>query len=60
MGLWKEHTELARDESGVAYTEYVILLSVVTVIGSAATAALGIPLLQTYRYAQLVLSLPIP
>jgi hypothetical protein len=45
---------------GVAYVEYVTLLALVTVVGAVAVFGLGAPLLSTYRYAQLILSIPIP
>ena len=51
---------LVRDQRGVTYVEYVILLCLVTVVGAVAVSALGYPLIQTYRYAQLVLGAPIP
>ncbi len=46
--------------SGVAYVEYVVLLGLVTVIGAVAVYSIGAPLLQTFRYAQLLIALPIP
>ena len=54
------HRTLVRDQRGVTYVEYVILLCLVTVVGAVAVSALGYPLIQTYRYAQLVLGAPIP
>jgi hypothetical protein len=51
---------LAQDTRGVTYVEYVILLCLVTLVGAVAVSALGYPLIQTYRYAQLVLAAPIP
>jgi hypothetical protein len=52
--------ELARSKSGVVFVEYVALLTLVTVIGAVAVVGLGIPLLKLYRFAQMILSLPIP
>jgi Flp pilus assembly pilin Flp len=52
--------ELIRDTRGVTYVEYTILLCLVTLVGAVALSALGYPLIQTYRYAQLVLGAPIP
>ena len=49
-----------RGTRGVVFVEYVALLLLVTVIGAGAVAALGIPLVNLFRYQQLVLSLPIP
>jgi len=51
---------LKDDTRGVMYVEYVILLGLVTVMGSAAVFSLGIPLLQTFRYAQGIIAMPIP
>lgn len=45
---------------GAAYVEYLALLTLVTVIGSAATAALGLPLLRMFRYAETLIVLPMP
>jgi hypothetical protein len=53
-------TSLARSKKGVVFVEYVALLTLVTVLGSIAVVGLGIPLLTLYRYAQMILSLPIP
>jgi len=52
--------ELVSSSSGVVFVEYVALLTLVTVIGAVAVVGLGIPLLKLYRFAQMVLSLPIP
>ena len=52
--------DFARDTRGVTYVEYVVLLCLVTLVGAVAVSALGYPLIQTYRYAQLVLAAPIP
>ena len=51
---------LLTDVSGVAMVEYVTLLCLVTIIGAVAVAALGVPLIQLFRFAQTVLALPIP
>jgi Flp pilus assembly pilin Flp len=51
---------LLRDRRGAAYVEYLALLTLVTVIGSAATAALGLPLLRLFRYAETLIVLPFP
>jgi hypothetical protein len=51
---------LLSDRRGAAYVEYLALLTLVTVIGSAATAALGLPLLRMFRYAETLIVLPIP
>jgi hypothetical protein len=52
--------ELASSTSGVVFVEYVALLCLVTVMGAVAVVGLGVPLLKLYRFAQMVLSLPIP
>lgn len=51
---------LRRDERGAVFVEYVTVLTLVTVVGAAAVAALGIPLLKLFRYVQAVILLPIP
>jgi hypothetical protein len=45
---------------GVVFVEYVALLLLVTIIGAGAVVALGLPLVNLFRFQQLVLSLPIP
>jgi hypothetical protein len=40
--------------------EYVTLLCLVTLIGAATVVALGVPLMQLFRYVQMVLAMPIP
>lgn len=52
--------ELVRSSAGVVFVEYVALLTLVTVIGAVAVVGLGVPLLRLYRFAQMVLSLPVP
>ena len=51
---------LLASRSGVVFVEYVALLLLVTVIGAVAVVGLGIPLLKLYRFAQMILSLPVP
>ena len=51
---------LAASERGVAMVEYVTLLCLVTLIGAATVVALGVPLMQLFRYVQMVLAMPIP
>lgn len=46
--------------SGVVFVEYVALMTLVTLIGAISTLTLGVPLLKLYRFAQMILSLPIP
>lgn len=51
---------LLQQTQGVVFVEYVGLLVLVTVIGAVAVFGLGLPLLKLYRFAQMVLALPIP
>lgn len=51
---------LMSSASGVVFVEYVALLLLVTVIGAVAVVGLGVPLLKLYRFAQMILSLPVP
>ena len=52
--------ELARHTRGSVFVEYLALLCLVTLGGSAALLSLGAPLVHFYRVTQLVLGLPIP
>jgi len=56
----KGQSSLLRDVRGAVYVEYVTLLGLVTVGGSVAVYSLGLPLLQTFRYAQVIIAMPIP
>ena len=62
MGLDQDRGwgSLLRETRGVAYVEYVTLLLLVTIGGAVAIFSLGVPLLQTFRYAQVVIAMPIP
>ena len=51
---------LFRDTAGAAYVEYLALLTLVTLVGAAAVAALGLPLLRMFRFAEAILLLPAP
>jgi Flp pilus assembly pilin Flp len=51
---------IARDTNGAVFVEYLTLLAVVTVVGGTAIAGLGLPLLRLYRYAEMLIVLPIP
>ncbi len=51
---------LAENERGVAMVEYVTLLCLVTLSGAATVVALGVPLMQLFRYVQMVIAMPIP
>ena len=56
----EEVRELIEDESGVVFVEYIILLSLVTVLGSVALFSVGLPFFTTYRFTQLLVALPFP
>jgi hypothetical protein len=45
---------------GAIFVEYVTILVVLSLGLCAATAALGVPLLRLYRYAQTMLMVPFP
>lgn len=49
-----------RSTRGVVFVEYVALLLLVTITGAAAVLALGVPLINLFRFQQIILSLPIP
>ena len=51
---------LATNERGVAMVEYVTLLCLVTLTGAATVVALGVPLMQLFRYVQMVIAMPVP
>ncbi len=52
--------ELARSTRGGVFVEYLVVLCLVTLGGSAALVSLGAPLVHYYRVTQLVLGLPVP
>ncbi len=51
---------LTRNDRGAVFVEYITVLCLVTLVGAAAVAALGLPLLRLFRYVQAVILLPIP
>ncbi len=51
---------LLSDRGGAIYVEYVTLLVLVSLIAAAAIAAVGAPMVNTYRFAQYVLGAPLP
>lgn len=51
---------LAKSTKGVVFVEYVALLTLVTVTGAVAVVGLGVPLMRLYRFAQVMVALPIP
>jgi hypothetical protein len=56
----KGASELATETGGAAFVEYITLICVVILGGSAAVVSLGVPLVHMYRVAQLIVGLPIP
>lgn len=56
----KGMAELMGETRGAAFVEYLTLICVVILGGSAAVVSLGGPLVHLYRVAQLVVGLPIP
>lgn len=56
----KGRRSLFGDTRGVTYVEYITLVLLVTMIGAFAVTAVGVPLLKTFRYAQLILAMPFP
>ncbi len=61
VGDRKNHrVNLIDDTSGAVFTEYVVVLLLVGTITAAATYSLGRPLVDYYRFAQLILALPFP
>ncbi len=52
--------DLGADTRGAMFVEYLTLICVVILGGSAAVVSLGEPLVHLYRVAQLVVGLPIP
>ncbi len=47
-------------ERGAITLEYVVVLCLVSLVGALAVAALGIPLLESFRLSQLLITLPVP
>ena len=56
----RDPSELVRETRGAMFVEYLTLICVVILGGSAAVVSLGTPLVHYYRVAQLVLGLPVP
>jgi len=52
--------ELGRETRGAIFVEYLTLVCVVILGGSAAVVSLGQPLVHLYRVTQLIVGLPIP
>lgn len=51
---------LLSDETGVAFTEYIILATVVTVLGAASIYTLGVPMVRLYEFGAALAIVPIP
>lgn len=58
--VWEHAKCICEDDRGVAFAEYLVVLTAVSLVGSAAVLALGIPLVQAFRFAQLFIALPFP
>lgn len=56
----KGFVELATDARGAMFVEYLTLVCVVILGGSAAVVSCGQPLVHLFRVVQLVVGLPIP
>lgn len=56
----KGASELGGETRGAIFVEYLTVLCVVILGGSAAVVSLGQPLVHLYRVAQLVVGLPVP
>jgi hypothetical protein len=52
--------ELACDQRGAIYAEYLTVLVMVSMVGAAAVVSLGLPVLESFRLMQLLVALPIP
>ena len=56
----ENEVSLATDERGAIYAEYLVVLTVVALTGAAAVLALGVPLAEAFRFAQVFVALPFP
>lgn len=52
--------ELISDETGIVFTEYIILASVVTILGAASIYTLGVPMVRLYEWGAALAIVPIP
>ncbi|RLB49274.1 MAG: hypothetical protein DRJ42_21370 [Deltaproteobacteria bacterium] len=52
--------DLLEDTSGVVYVEYIIVLTLVTMLGAVSIFSVGMPFYQTFRFTQLLVALPFP
>ena len=60
LSMIKGWSELSDETRGAMFVEYLTLICVVILGGSAAVVSLGQPLVHYYRVAQLVVGLPVP
>jgi Flp pilus assembly pilin Flp len=52
--------QLPSDDQGLVYTEYLVILTLVSLGVTGALIALGVPLLNLFLYQQAVVLLPFP
>lgn len=55
-----EHRQLSSNDQGLVYTEYLVVLTLVSLGVVGALIALGVPLLNLFLYQQAMLLLPFP
>ncbi len=60
LRAWQWLAPLAVETEGSVFTEYTTILMLVTLGAAAATVTLGIPLVQYYRYVQMIIVVPFP
>ena len=56
----RANEDLRADERGAAYVEYLVVATLVTIVGAAAVITLGVPLYGLYRYVEMTILLPVP
>ena len=59
LSRWARFRGHTNDE-GAAYVEYVTLVIVIGILVATALLAVGVPLLRSYRFAQVIIAAPIP
>lgn len=52
--------EIGEDTTGTATVEYTVLMVCVTIGAAAAIYAIGMPLVERYRFMKLLIGLPLP
>lgn len=55
-----DYRQLTSDDQGLVYTEYLVILTLVSLEVMGALIALGVPLLNLFLYQQAVVLLPFP